>query len=74
MAKRWRGLDRQKLQFDIERLSEDVKAAYKAYTVDTIDKMWAYKSVAMKKIIECNGGNQLLRPQACARGVSWGGV
>ena len=50
-------MDRAKLQFDIDRLAEDVEAAYKAYSVDTIDKMWAYKSEVMKKIIECNGGN-----------------
>ena len=57
VAKRRRGLDRQRLQFNIHRLVEDVHAAYKDYSVEKIEEMCAYKSVVMSKIIACDGGN-----------------
>ena len=57
VAKRRRGLDKRRLQFDIERLVEDVKAAYDEYPVEKIETMWAYKIDIMQKVIDCNGGN-----------------
>ena len=57
VAKRRRGIERGKVQFDLERLAADVEAAFKAYSVDTLDHMWAYKSELMLKIIEAEGGN-----------------
>ena len=45
------------MQFDLNQLSEDVSAAYEAYTTDTLDGIWAYKSEIMQKIIEADGGN-----------------
>ena len=57
MAKRRRGLEKQRLQFDLEQLAADVKAAYDDYSVEKIEQMWAYKSVIMQKIIDADGGN-----------------
>ena len=57
VAKRRRGIEKQKLQFDLERLQEDVEAAFKAYPAETLEGMWAYKSEVMQKIIEADGGN-----------------
>ena len=57
MAKLRRGLEKWRVQFDLDRLAADVKAAYWAYSVDTLEKMWAYKSVVMQKIIDADGGN-----------------
>ena len=57
VAKRRRGVDRAKLQFDIEKLADDVAAAYAAYSAEKIDHMWAYKSVILQKIITAKGGN-----------------
>ena len=34
-----------------------MEATYSAYTTETIDNMWAYKSQIMKKIIDVNGTN-----------------
>ena len=44
-------------EFDLEQLAADVRAAFEAYSPDTLDSMWAYKSEIMQKIINCNGGN-----------------
>eukprot|EP00908_Phaeocystis_cordata_P022995 Transcript_5426.p1 GENE.Transcript_5426~~Transcript_5426.p1 ORF type:complete len:449 (-),score=91.39 Transcript_5426:187-1533(-) len=52
-----RGDDIRKVQFDLQKLSDDVVAAYDAYPPTTIEKMWSYKSVVMQKIIEAEGGN-----------------
>ena len=34
-----------------------MSAASEAYTPDTLDGMWAYKSETMQNIIEADGGN-----------------
>lgn len=57
VAKRRRGSELRKVQFDLDRLAADVQAAYKAYDTETIERMWSYKSVIMHKIIEAEGGN-----------------
>ena len=57
VAKRRRGAETRHVQFDLNQLSEDVSAAYEAYTTDTLDGIWAYKSEIMQKIIEADGGN-----------------
>ena len=57
VAKRRRGIERGKIQFDLERLADDVEAAFNAYSANTLDQMWAYKSELMKKIVEADGGN-----------------
>ena len=57
VAKRRHGAETRHVQFDLNQLSEDVSAAYEAYTTDTLDGMWAYKSEIMQKIIEADGGN-----------------
>ena len=45
------------MQFDLEQLAADVKAAFASYDTNTIENMWAYKSVIMQKIIDADGGN-----------------
>ena len=57
VAKQRRGIENDQTQFDLEKLSEDVQAAFAAYSPDTLDAMWAYKSEVMQKIIEAEGGN-----------------
>ena len=57
VAKRRRGLERQRLQFDLTQLADDVRKAYAEYSVEKIDQMWAYKSVIMQKIIDAEGKN-----------------
>ena len=57
VAKNRRGLELSKQQFDIERLCDDVRRSYDEYSVETIERMWAYKSVVMQKIIDAEGGN-----------------
>ena len=57
VSKRRRGNELRLVQFDLQRLADDVQAAYKAYSHDTIEKMWAYKTVIMQKIIDAKGGN-----------------
>lgn len=57
IAERRRGLDKRRLQFHMERLVADVKAAYDEYPVEKIETMWAYKIDIMQKVIDCNGGN-----------------
>jgi len=57
VAKRRRGLEKQRLQFNLEQLAADVRAAYDEYSVEKIEQMWAYKSIIMQKIIDADGGN-----------------
>lgn len=57
VAKRRRGVERGRAQFDLDRLAADVEAAFSEYSVATLDHMWAYKSELMLKIIEADGGN-----------------
>ena len=45
------------VQFNLEQLSKDVEKAYWAYSPDTLDGMWAYKTEIMQKIVEADGGN-----------------
>ena len=73
VAKRRRGLERGKTQFDLERLADDVQAAFKAYSHDTLDQMWAYKSELMKKIVEADGGNWRMTSAVAARPLGRGG-
>ena len=37
--------------------------AFAAYSPDTLDGMWAYKSEVMQKIIEAEGGNWYDKPK-----------
>ncbi len=57
VAKRRRGIEKGRTQFDLDQLSKDVMEAFAAYSPDTLDGMWAYKSEVMQKIVEAEGGN-----------------
>ena len=57
IAKRRRGVELLHDQFNLDKLAAEVEAAYWAYSVDTLEKMWAYKSIIMKKIVEFKGVN-----------------
>jgi len=57
IAKLRSGSEKRLVQFNLEQLAADVREAFWAYSPDTLDGMWAYKSEIMSKIIEADGGN-----------------
>ena len=47
--------------FDLDKLAADTQAAFKDYSPETLEEMWAYKSLIMGRIIDSNGGNDYSR-------------
>ena len=43
--------------FDLDKLAADSHAAFNDYSSETLEVMWAYKTIIMDRIIESEGGN-----------------
>ena len=43
--------------FDLDKLAADSHAAFNDYSSETLEEMWAYKTIIMDRIIESKGGN-----------------
>jgi hypothetical protein len=47
--------------FDLDKLAADAQAAFEAYDEETLDQMWAYKTLIMQRIIDADGWNNYER-------------
>ena len=43
--------------FDPDKLAADSHAAFNDYSPETLEEMWAYKTIIMDRIIESKSGN-----------------
>ena len=50
--------------FDLDKLAADSHAAFNDYSSETLEEMWAYKTIIMDRIIESKGGNDYDRRRA----------
>ena len=53
--------------FDLDKLAADSHAAFNDYSPETLEEMWAYKTIIMDRIIESKGGNDYDRRGVVAR-------
>ena len=54
------GTDRKWL-FDLDQLAKDTIAAFNEYSTESLEEMWAYKTLIMQRIVDAEGGNDYSR-------------